>query len=118
MAGSPQPPRPSRWLWDGTAWRPAKSPFDRETRADVALAVGIVSLVLIWPLGILLGPLALGLGGSARRRIGRSHGMLGGTQTAIAGIALGGVVCGLYACVVIVEIASIILFGQAIPAAP
>jgi hypothetical protein len=74
--------------------------------------------VLIWPLGILFGPMAVGFGWAARRRIGRSQGTLGGTQTAVAGIALGGVVCGLYMCAVIAEVASIILFGQAIPAAP
>ena len=90
----------------------------REPRADFALVAGISSLVLIWPFGLLLAPLAVGLGWASHRRIGRSHGTLGGTQAAIAGMALGGVVCGLYVCVVIAEIASMMLFGQAIPAAP
>jgi hypothetical protein len=118
MASDSQVSPDGRWLWDGTAWTPAKSTLNREPRADFALAVGILSLVLIWPFGILLGPLAVGLGWAGLRRIGRSQRTLGGTQTAIAGIAFGGVVCGLYLFVVIVEIASIMLFGQAIPAAP
>lgn len=107
-----------RWLWDGTKWKPATFSITTVRRADTALAAGVLSLVLIWPFGILLGPLAVALGWRALHRIHRSRGMLGGTQRAIAGIALGGVVCSLYVCAAIAEIASIMLFGQAIPAAP
>jgi len=60
-------------------------------RARWALVLGIASLVLIYPFGIVLGPLALLFGISVVRRINRS-GTLTGARQARAGAILGGVV--------------------------
>jgi len=89
----------------------------RESRAGLALVCGIASLVLIWPFGIILGPLALWLGIWSLRRINRAQGLLTGKQIAIAGVAAGGVTCGFYALALCAEVAAVILFGQLIPAA-
>jgi Domain of unknown function (DUF4190) len=97
---------------------PGTSPATRtnEPRATAALIIGILSLVLIYPLGIALGPIALWLGISALRRINRSDGGRGGLGFAIAGVATSGVTCGLYAVALLLEVASLLLTGQLIPA--
>jgi uncharacterized protein YqgC (DUF456 family) len=97
---------------------PGSSPAPRtnELRATAALIVGILSLVLIYPLGILLGPLALWLGVSAIRRINRGGGSRGGLGSAVAGVATSGVTCGLYTVALLLEVASLLLTGQLIPA--
>jgi hypothetical protein len=97
---------------------PGSAPAARtnEPRATVALIIGILSLVLIYPLGIALGPIALWLGISALRRINRGVGSRGGLGLAIAGVATSGVTCGLYALVLMLEVASLVLTGQLIPA--
>jgi hypothetical protein len=97
---------------------PRSSPAIRtnEPRAIAALIIGILSLVFIYPLGIALGPIALWLGISALRRINRSGGSRGGLGLAIAGVATSGVTCGLYALVLILEVVSLLLTGQLIPA--
>jgi len=73
---------------------PAKA---HEARAIAALVLGICSIVLIYPLGILLGPLALWFGITGLRRINRSRLALAGSGLAIAGIGCGGLL--LLACI-------------------
>ena len=89
-----------------------------EGRGIAAFVIGTASIPLIYPLGILLGPLALWLGISAYRRINRSTGTLTGSGLAIAGIATGGIVCGFYAAALFFELLALTLFGSLIPAAP
>ena len=57
-------------------------------RAKWALAMGIASMVLIWPFGIVLGPLALLFGISVVRHINGSGGALAGAAIS-AGAAPG-----------------------------
>jgi len=87
-----------------------------DSRAIAALVLGICAIVLIYPLGIVLGPLALGFGITALRRINRNERRLGGLGLAIAGIVMGAVVCGLYALIVFFEAVSLVLTGSLIPA--
>ncbi len=91
---------------------------DYEVRVTAAFIVGIVSIPLIYPLGILLGPVGLWLSISAYRRIDRSAGRLAGSRLAIAGIASSAFVCGLYALALYLELLSFLVFGDFIPAAP
>jgi hypothetical protein len=92
---------------------PAKA---HEARAIAALVLGICSIVLIYPLGILLGPLALWFGITGLRRINRSRLALAGSGLAIAGIVTGGIVCGFYALIAFFEIVVFLLTGGPIPA--
>jgi hypothetical protein len=85
-------------------------------RAIAALIIGIVSLLLIYPFGILLGPFGLWLGVSAYRRINRSGGKLRGSGLAIAGVATSGIVCGFYTVALVFEGISLALSGSLIPA--
>ncbi|HXB04064.1 MAG TPA: hypothetical protein VNY77_04235 [Candidatus Angelobacter sp.] len=71
---------------------------------------------MIYPLGIALGPIALWLGISALRRINRGGGSRGGLGLAIASVATSGVTCGLYGVALVLEVASLFLTGQLIPA--
>jgi hypothetical protein len=87
-----------------------------EGRAIAALVLGICSIVLIYPLGILLGPLALWFGITGLRRINRSRRALAGSGQAIAGIVMGGIVCGFYALIVFFELVAVLLTGEPIPA--
>ena len=96
--------------------QPPAPPPRREAHAVVALVLGICSIVLIYPLGVLLGPLAVGFGVSALRRINRSRPMLIGSGQAIAGIVTGGIVIGFYALIFDFELVSFILTGGPIPA--
>ncbi len=105
-----------RWYWDGAVWQPRSPQAGRDPLAIAALTVGILSVLLIWPFGLLLGPTAVGLGWTARRRILKSQGVLKGGGFAIAGMSLGGVVCGLYLSALLVEVAAIVFTGQALPA--
>ncbi len=89
-----------------------------EGRAIAALVIGTASIPLIYPLGILLGPLALWLGISGYRRINCSAGTLTGSGVAIAGIAMSAFVCGVYALALYIELLSFLVFGDLIPAAP
>ena len=82
------------------------------------MALGIASLVLIWPVGIVLGPLALLFGISVIRRINRSGGTLAGARQARAGAICGGVVIALYLLALVAELAAVLLFGSPFPAAP
>jgi hypothetical protein len=84
-------------------------------RARWALALGIAALVLIYPFGIVLGPLALLFGMSVVRRINRS-GTLTGAGQARAGAILGGVVIALYLLAVLGELVAVLLFGSPIGA--
>jgi uncharacterized Tic20 family protein len=87
-----------------------------EPEAMTALVAGIVALLLIFPFGILLGPLALWSGISAQRRIERAGGNLRGSGLAVAGIVIGSIVCALSAFIVLTEAVSLILTGGLIPA--
>jgi hypothetical protein len=80
------------------------------------LVLGICSIVLIYPLGILLGPLALWFGITALRRINRSGRSLDGSGFAIAGIVMGAIVCSLYSVILLTELAAFLLTGGLIPA--
>jgi hypothetical protein len=81
-----------------------------------ALVTGIVGLLLIFPFGVLLGPLALWSGISAQRRIQRADGKLHGSGRAVAGIVIGSIVSALSASMVLAEAVSLILTGGPIPA--
>jgi uncharacterized Tic20 family protein len=87
-----------------------------EARAIAALVVGVCSIVLIYPLGILLGPLALWFGITGLRRINRSGRMLLGSGLAIAGLVMGAIVCAFYALIVFFELVAFLLTGGPIPA--
>ena len=92
----------------------AAGPPVGEARATVALILGLTAVVLIWPLGILLGPAAFWVGISAVRRMNRAA----GRGRARAGAIIGAVVSGMYLCWVIADVVAIFLFGSPIPAAP
>ncbi len=87
-----------------------------EPSAKTALAAAIVGLLLLWPFGLLLGPLALWSGISAQRRIQASGGKLAGSGLAVAGVVIGAVVCALSAAVVLAEFIALLLTGSLIPA--
>jgi hypothetical protein len=89
-----------------------------ESRAAVALILGIAAIVMIWPFGILIGPAAFWLGMSAVRRINAAPGRLAGARRARAGVFMGALVCGMYLFVAVVEVVATFLFGAPIPAAP
>jgi len=69
--------------------------------------MGIASVVLIWPFGIVLGPLALLFGISVVRHINGSGGALAGARQARAG--------AIYLLALLAELAAILLTGSAIP---
>jgi len=84
----------------------------------LALVLGVAAVVLVWPLGILLGPAAFWVGISAVRRINRAPGLLTGGGRARAGAIIGAVVSGMYLFWVLADVVAIFMFGSAIPAAP
>jgi hypothetical protein len=84
--------------------------------ARLALALGIASVALIYPLGIVLGPIALLFGLSVLRRINGSGGTLPGGRQARAGAICGGVVTAFYLTALSAELAALLLFGSFIPA--
>lgn len=87
----------------------------RERLATDALAFAVVGLVL-WPFGLLLCPVAIARGMSARRRIQASNGRLSGANLALWGVGLGVLgSCVAYAALG-TEVMSLVLTGQAIPA--
>ena len=88
----------------------------REARATAALVLGICCIVLIYPLGVVLGPLALWFGISALRRVQRANGNLGGLGFAIAGIVMGAIVSAFYALILFFEVVVFLLTGGPIPA--
>src|SRR5260370_23878219 len=87
-----------------------------EPAAKTALAAGIVGLLLVWPFGLLLGPLALWSGISAQRRIQASGGKLAGSGLAMAGGVMGAVVCALSAALLLAEFIALLLTSSLIPA--
>jgi hypothetical protein len=91
---------------------------EHDGRSIAAFVIGIVSIPLIYPLGILLGPLGLWLGITSYRRINRNAGRLSGSGLAIAGITTGGIVCAFYTAALLFELLALTLFGSLIPAAP
>ncbi len=91
--GAPGAPTWSPGPYGAGGWtRPQNEPM-----AVAALVVGIFSLLcgLAGCLGIVLGPVAIGLSVAARRRIATSGGLLGGS-----GLATAGLVCGIVGLVV------------------
>jgi hypothetical protein len=96
--------------------QPATPTTRTDSRAIAALVLGICSIVLIYPLGILLGPLALGFGITALRRINRNGRRPAGSGIAIAGIVMGVIVSGFYALIVFFEAVAFVLTGGLIPA--
>jgi len=84
-AAPPPPPRPDA---------PA-----RNSKAVVATVVGALSVVLFFPFGPVLGPIAIVMGRNARRR---AMGGASGKGLATAGVVLGaiGLVAGVYVWVV------------------
>jgi len=97
---------------------PASGPTVVEARAGLALILGIAAVVLIWPLGILLGPAAFWFGIAAVRRINAAADRLVGRGRAQVGVVMGASVCGVYLSVVVAEVVAIFMFGAPIPAAP
>jgi hypothetical protein len=97
---------------------PTTRPPAVEGRAGLALVLGIAAIVLVWPLGILLGPAAFWVGVSAVRRINRAPGLLRGGGRARAGAIIGGSISGMYLLWVLADVVAIFMFGSAIPAAP
>lgn len=69
----------------------APPPAPSSGKSIASLVVGIASIIL-WFLGLLLGPIALFLGISARKDVARQPGT-GGAGMAIAGIVLGSIGC-------------------------
>ena len=93
---------------------PRRAPYEAD--AKTALATGIVAVLLLWPFGILLGPLAIWSGMSARRRIQAAGGKLAGDQLALAGMVIGSGVCGVCALLVLAEVGAFLSTGSLIPA--
>lgn len=89
-----------------------------EARAGVGLALAIGAVLLIWPLGILLGPAALWVSLAALGRIKRAGGDLSGFGMAASAAILGCSVCGMYLFVLAMESAAVLTFGDLIPAPP
>lgn len=87
-----------------------------EARASAALGLGICSIVLIFPLGIVLGPLAFWFGVTALQRINRSERRLAGSGQAIAGTVMGAIVSGLSALFLFFELVVFLSTGGPIPA--
>jgi len=71
----------------------------RNSKAVVASVVGVLSVVLFFPFGPVLGPIAIVMGRNARRR---AMGGASGKGLATAGVVLGaiGLVAGVYVWVV------------------
>ena len=86
-----------------------------EARAALALILGIAAVVLIWPLGILLGPAAFWFGLAALRHINGAPGRLAGGGRAQTGAIMGAAVCGMYLFWVLADVVFIFLFGEPIP---
>ena len=89
-----------------------------EGRAVLALVLAIAAVVLVWPLGILLGPAAFWVGISAVRRINRARGLLVGEGRARAGAIIGAVVSSMYLFWILADVVATFMFGSPIPAAP
>jgi uncharacterized Tic20 family protein len=95
---------------------PASHETAYEPAAKTALAAGLVGLLLLFPFGPLLGPMALWSGLTARRRIQAAGGKMAGSGVAMAGIVIGAIVCALSVSMVIAEVATFMLTGGLIPA--
>jgi hypothetical protein len=97
---------------------PTAGPPVAVVRAVLAIILGVAAVLLVWPLGILLGPAAFRVGVSAVRRINRAPGLLTGGGRAQAGAIIGAVISGMYLFWVVAEVVAIFMFGSPIPAAP
>lgn len=89
-----------------------------ESRAAVALVLGLAAIVLVWPFGILLAPAAFWLGTAAVRRIDQHPVRLSGLGRAKTGTIMGAFISGMYLFWILADVAAIFLFGSPIPAAP
>ena len=110
LRGGPGPLKPN------PAWVGARPPAP--TRALWARGVGIASLVLFWPLGIVLGPLTLWLAMSSLKEIQHRGAPLVDGRPARQGAVMGALVCACFLFWAFSEASAIVLFGAAIPAAP
>jgi hypothetical protein len=93
-------------------------PLVVDSRAAVALVLGIAGIVLVWPLGMLLAPAAFWAGITAVRRISQDPARLGGRGRAKTGALIGSFISGMYLVWILLDVAAIFLFGSPIPAAP
>ena len=103
-------------MFDGSSGQSAISAGKREARATAAFVLGICCIVLIYPLGVVLGPLALWFGISALRRVQMAHGKLPGLGFAITGIVTGAIVTAFYGLILFFEVVVFLLTGGPIPA--
>ena len=85
--------------------------------ARTALAAGIVAVVLVFPIGLVLGPLAVWSGVSALRRINEADPRGHGARLAVAGLVLGAIASCFAAAMLMAEVISFALTGALIPAA-
>jgi uncharacterized Tic20 family protein len=103
-------------VFEDSAGKLAAPATKREAQATAALVLGICCIALIYPLGVVLGPLALWFGISALRRVQRANGNLPGLGFAIAGVVMGAIATGFYALIVLFEVVVFLLTGGPIPA--
>jgi len=103
-------------VFEDSASKLAAPARKREARATAALVLGICCIALIYPLGVVLGPLALWFGISALRRVQRANGNLLGLGFAIAGVVMGAIATALYALILFFEVVVFLLTGGPIPA--
>ncbi len=103
-------------MFEDPAGQLAAPAIRREARATAALVLGICCIALIYPLGVILGPLALWFGMTALRHIQKSNGNIPGLGFAIAGIVMGAIVSGFYALILVFEVVVFLLTGGPIPA--
>jgi hypothetical protein len=83
-----------------------------EGRAILALILAIAAVVLVWPLGIVLGPAAFWVGVSAVRRINRAPRLLTGAGRARIGAIIGAVVSGMYLFWILADVVAIFMLDR------
>jgi uncharacterized Tic20 family protein len=103
-------------VFEDSAGKLAAHTRRREARATAALVLGVCCIALIYPLGVILGPLALWFGVTALRHIQKSNGRLPGLGFAIAGTVMGTIATGLYALILFFEVVAFLLTGGPLPA--
>src|SRR2546428_13653073 len=83
--------------------------------ARTALAAGIVAVVLVFPIGLGLGPLAVWSGVSALRRINEADPRGHGARLAVAGLGLGTIAPSFAPAMLIGEVTLFALTAGSIP---
>ena len=89
-----------------------------DNRAALALVMGVIAIVLVWPFGIVLAPASFYVGISAVGRIGKDPGRLSGLGRAKAGTLIGAFISGMYLFWILLDVVATYTFGSPIPAAP